>query len=916
MTAIKPSSWAERVRVSDSNSRCSLEKISRQPPGTILQIPKDMQLADADDWKRSMIGFFVSYKLPFYAVQSIANRIWKSHGLEKTMVLSNGFMVFRFSSVTQMEEVLARGPWMFGGKTILLQQWQPGFKFDRNKIKSIPVWARLQGLPFPLWNKQGLSMAASCNSLSEEPITVDVTYEWKPSRCETCKVFGHSCRPQAKEKERDIETLVTEDQKSEFKGKENGTHHANPAAVSKELHQQKPNHEEGPRINTMKENNEKVKPTSEGLTVGRKTGEHASTEEIPNQNKGNKAAAIVISPRDDLQGEPLICTMNKMVSVSSETKGKGKEIACEFTGSSSEGQGGHSSQFEINSPSPKQKKKKKGGKKRQGGHSPRQVSHNKIEEVQDSILPLNWAAINNVEGNSNCRIFVGWNTRRVHVQCIHVSDQWITCDIRKISSAHVTRFTFVYVSNNYGDRISLWQYLETESLNNASIPWSILGDFNAVLRPNDRSGGSSIWQNHHNDFPNCITGASLHQIPYSGIRFTWHNGQSGDGIIMRKLDWIFGNQSLLVQWPAARAVFLPRQVSDHSAMVLHLDHNNTRVQAPFKFLNQWAAHDDFLAIVGCIWQQRIVGNPFYQLTAKLSILKHKFRRKHAHCTSHISHRVYKAKEVWTKAQVQLDSDPQNMDYRMQERCYAKNFMKLSKEEEAFFKQRSRVQWLKLGDQNTKFFHRSLIHRRSRNSINSLRDDQGGICTNLKEMGDLAVNYFKNLLKKGDSRGDFSVENLYPKRVNERVKEAIVERLGLAWNARVSDIIEGIAWKFPQGSEGALDQLWNTVTFQPHVNCKDIWARISWPRLDWAPAWDLVVDRTRSENSARQRMVGIVIAASVYHLWQERNRRIYDHHYTGSERLIDDINFSIRGRLANLDRADELPESMLQMWDIH
>ncbi|KAJ6728894.1 hypothetical protein OIU74_006890, partial [Salix koriyanagi] len=279
----------------------------------------------------------------------------------------------------------------------------------------------------------------------------------------------------------------------------------------------------------MKENNEKVQPISEGLTVGSKNGEHASTEAIPNQNKGNKVAAIVISPRDDLQGEPLICTMNKVVSISSETKGKGKEIACEIT------------------------------------------------------------AINNVEGNSNCRIFVGWNTCRIHVQCIHASDQWITCDIRKISSAHVTRITFVYGSNNYGDRISLWQYLETERLNNASIPWSILGDFNAVLWPNDRSGGSSIWQNHHNDFPNCIMGASLQQIPYSRIRFTWHNGQSGDGIIMRKLDWIFGNQSLLVQWPAVRAVFLPRQASDHSAMVLHLDHNNTRVQAPFKFLNQWAA---------------------------------------------------------------------------------------------------------------------------------------------------------------------------------------------------------------------------------------------------------------------------------------------------------------------------------------
>ncbi|KAJ6683428.1 hypothetical protein OIU85_007142 [Salix viminalis] len=427
MTALKPSSWAERVRVSDSNSRCTLEKISRQPPGTILQIPHDMQLAEAEDWKRSMIGFFVSYKLPFYAVQSIANRIWKAHGLEKTMVLSNGFMVFRFSSVTQMEEVLARGPWMFGGKTILLQQWQPGFKFDRNKIKTIPVWARLQGLPFPLWNKQGLSMAASmvgrplasdeatlqgtrveyarvcieieadvplvhhfkvASSLTEEPITVDVTYEWKPSRCETCKVFGHSCRTQAKEKGKDIEILETEAQKSEAKGGEPGSQPTQPIVANKEPTLEKINHADSSRLVNAKENNEKVKPStegltvgnkisehekmqpsSEGLTVGSKNGEHASTEAIRNKTKGNKADATVAVQRADLPEGSIICTMNKMVSLSSETNGKGKEIACEITGSSSEGQP-ECSRNEINSPSPKQKKKKKGGKKRHGGHSP------------------------------------------------------------------------------------------------------------------------------------------------------------------------------------------------------------------------------------------------------------------------------------------------------------------------------------------------------------------------------------------------------------------------------------------------------------------------------------------------------------------------------------------------------------------
>ncbi|KAB5514160.1 hypothetical protein DKX38_028066 [Salix brachista] len=177
----QPRTWADKVRVSDSSSRCKLDKLPRQPAGTVLNIPKDM-----------------------------------------------------FMSEEAIEEVLARGPWMFGGKTILLQKWKPGFQFDKNKIRSLPVWARLHGLPFPLWTTQCLSMAASmlgkplacdestlqgrrmeyarvcveievdtplvhhfpvASSLTEQPLVVEVTYEWKPTRCAFCKVFGHSCKP-------------------------------------------------------------------------------------------------------------------------------------------------------------------------------------------------------------------------------------------------------------------------------------------------------------------------------------------------------------------------------------------------------------------------------------------------------------------------------------------------------------------------------------------------------------------------------------------------------------------------------------------------------------------------------------------------------------------------------------------------
>ncbi|KAJ6725241.1 hypothetical protein OIU85_023094 [Salix viminalis] len=162
---------------------------------------------------------------------------------------------------------------------------------------------------------------------------------------------------------------------------------------------------------------------------------------------------------------------------------------------------------------------------------------------------------------------------------------------------HITGITFVYGCNDHVARSSLWHYLQTESLSNASTPWGIMGDFNSVLCPSDRSGGSSHWQSHHQDFPNCIMQSSLQQIPYTGLHLTWHNNQTGEGTIMKKLDWMFGNQAFFVKWPTIRARFLPREASDHSAMVMNLGTNQARTCGPFKFLNQWVAHDDFLDIV-------------------------------------------------------------------------------------------------------------------------------------------------------------------------------------------------------------------------------------------------------------------------------------------------------------------------------
>ncbi|KAG6794317.1 hypothetical protein POTOM_003562 [Populus tomentosa] len=232
--AADQTSWADRVRISDASTRFTLDNLVRQPIGHRFKVSEAMLMENSAQWTRCMVGFFPGYKMPYHAVNKIASRVWKQCGLEHVTATANGFMIFRFNTEENMHSVLEKGPWMFGGKNIILQQWHPRFQFDKNKISTLPVWIRLHGLPFPLWSKQGLSLVASmvgrplsCDEqtynctrleyarvcveidatlpyvqnfeiespLSAEPITVTVDYEWKPSRCEKCHVFGHSCLP-------------------------------------------------------------------------------------------------------------------------------------------------------------------------------------------------------------------------------------------------------------------------------------------------------------------------------------------------------------------------------------------------------------------------------------------------------------------------------------------------------------------------------------------------------------------------------------------------------------------------------------------------------------------------------------------------------------------------------------------------
>lgn len=169
----------------------------------------------------------------------------------------------------------------------------------------------------------------------------------------------------------------------------------------------------------------------------------------------------------------------------------------------------------------------------------------------------------------------------------------------------------------------------------------------------------------------------------------------------------------------------------------------------FKFHCNVVDHPDFSDMMDLEWATGFVsGSCQLKLARALKQLKPCIRRLNKNHFSGISSRVKETAEEVAEIQRRLLTAPTAALAR-EENIACDKWNKLLVAEEKFYMQKSRVQWMHLGDRNSSFFHKMVIQRNSQNHIHFLRDLDGSKITSPEALNRHAVDYFRSVFGSTD-----------------------------------------------------------------------------------------------------------------------------------------------------------------------
>lgn len=274
----------------------------------------------------------------------------------------------------------------------------------------------------------------------------------------------------------------------------------------------------------------------------------------------------------------------------------------------------------------------------------------------------------------------------------------------------------LYLSYVYGYPDPRFRHLLQERLERTSTtksdPWLIMGDFNEIKGNEEKKGGPRRPERTFTDFRRMINTCDFHDLKSVGDKFTW-TGKHYNYDVWCCLDRTMGNSQWLATFPSAQTEFLPFEGLDHMPLVTNICSIIEQRKSMFRYDSRHFQNADFRNQVIRTWKG---GNVHQSLQIRIQKSRKKMADWKRHNRLNASVQIGLLKTKLNQTLTNGNITTQEIDRIIIDLNQA------YKDEEHFWKMKSRNNWIKLWDINTKFFYAITKQRIARNRIMAIEDD--------------------------------------------------------------------------------------------------------------------------------------------------------------------------------------------------
>eukprot|EP00253_Pinus_taeda_P030806 PITA_30806 len=313
---------------------------------------------------------------------------------------------------------------------------------------------------------------------------------------------------------------------------------------------------------------------------------------------------------------------------------------------------------------------------------------------------------------------------------------------------------------------------------------------NVTLALDERKGGSNVRDPAREWVEYIMIGWDLEDIKPSSGKFTWSNKILSPNHIAARLDRFLVQSSFLTCGLMASSKILPNLTSDHKPIILELSQDANLGPIPFRFIPPWIQHEGFQEVVSDAWNRPVHGSPFFVWEEKIRRLKRTLKEWAKSLKTPSAKRKDSLNSL-AAHRLAMEHNPVTQSLLQKEIELQKEVHKSSRDEEEFWRQKSRNLWLKSGDKNTSFFHKHVEARKHFKTVSEIHY-QNIVVKDFDGIKRAAYYFFKDLYSAPEENPidpHSYPMNLIPKCVKKKDNAMLIAPISMDELKEVLDCME-------------------------------------------------------------------------------------------------------------------------------